>query len=396
MAALDGMRILDMTQYEAGPSCTQALAWMGADVVKVERPGTGDPSRRGPGGDGIDSEYYINWNSNKRSITLALETRSGRDLLLKLLPGFDVFVENFGPGVVEKLDIGYDVMGEAHPSVIYARIKGFGTSGPYADYKCFDMVAQAAAGAYSVTGDADGPPTQPGPTTGDSGTGVQMALAILAAYVQKMRTGKGQLIEISMQEAMIYYMRTAISTRSNWGKRPAARNGSGSSAPMNIYPCSPFGPNDYISIVAVTPRMHESLCETIGRRDLLADRPFKTGAEYRQNDDALKKAITDWSSKRDKYAAMATLAEAGVPVSAVLDTRDLFNDPHLKARGYIHEIDHPAHGKVPLMGWAPRMSESQVPIAVAPLLGEHTDSVLQEELGLTQAELADLHTSKIV
>ena len=170
MPALDGMRILDMTQYEAGTSCTQALAWMGADVVKVEPPGGGDPGRgelRGL----RNSPYFLNWNSNKRSIVLDLRQPSGRQLLLDMAPHYDVFVENYGPGVVEKLDIGYDVMKAVHPGIIYARVKGFGVSGPYASYKCYDMVAQAAAGAFSVTGEPEGPPTMPGPTIGDSGTG---------------------------------------------------------------------------------------------------------------------------------------------------------------------------------------------------------------------------------
>ena len=396
MAALDGMRILDMTQYEAGPSCSQALAWFGADVVKIERPGTGDPSRRGSGSDGGDSEYFFNWNSNKRSVVLSLDTPAGRDILLRLIPRFDVFLENFGPGVVEKLDIGYDVMQKAHPGVIYGRVKGFGTTGPYADYKSFDMVAQAAAGAYSVTGEADGPPTRPGPTTGDSGTGVQMALAIVAAYVQKMRTGKGQLIEISMQEAMIYYMRTAISSQSNWGKNPTHRKGNGMGAAMNTYPCKPFGPNDYISIVAVTPRMRESLYRTIGREDLLVPDLPKTREQHRHGDSALKEAITIWAKQRDKHEAMEILGEAGIPVSAVLNTQELFEDPHLNARGFVHSIDHPQHGRVPLMGWAPRMSESLVPIQAAPSLGEHTDAVLREELGLADEDLQQLHQDGII
>lgn len=396
MTALEGMRILDMTQYEAGPSCTQALAWLGADVVKIERPGVGDPSRKGMGRDGRDSEYFISWNSNKRSLTLALETKAGRDLLLGLLPGFDVFVENFGPGVIEKLDIGYDVMRDIEPAIIYARIKGFGTSGPYAGYKCFDMVAQAAAGAYSVTGERDGPPMQPGSTTGDAGTGVQMALAIAAAYIQKLQTGEGQLIEISMQEAMIYYMRTAISVNSNWGQNPAPRNGNGAAAAMNIYPCKPFGPNDYISVVAVTGPMRENLCKTIGREDLSTGIRFETAKQHQEYNDRLKEAIATWSKKYDKYTAMKILAEAGVPVSAVLDTHDLYTDPHLNARNFIHTIDHAEHGKVPLMGWAPRMSESKVPIQAAPLLGEHTDEVLGEELGLAAEEIQDLHRDKIV
>ena len=226
MPALDGMRILDMTQYEAGTSCTQALAWFGADVVKLERPGVGDPGR-GVASGSTDSAYFINWNSNKRSVTLDLQRAEGREILLKMLPHYDVFVENYGPGVIEKLGLEYEDLKAVHPGIIYARLKGFGTSGPYSDYKSYDMVAQAAAGAFSITGEFDGPPLRPGPTTGDSGTGVQLGMAILAAYVQKQRTGEGQVIEISMQEAMTYYMRTAIAVAADWGRVAAPRTGNG-------------------------------------------------------------------------------------------------------------------------------------------------------------------------
>jgi formyl-CoA transferase len=221
MPALDGMRILDMTQYEAGTSCTQMLAWLGAEVVKVEPP-RGDPGRTAFSRAGEDSQYFLNYNSNKRSIVLDLTTDRGRGLLLDLVPRFDVFVENYGPGVVEKLDIGYNVLSALHPSIIYARVKGYGLSGPYAHYKCFDPLAQAAAGALSVTGDPDGPPVKPGPTVADTGTGMQTALAITAAWAQKLRTGEGQLIEVSMQEAMTMFMRTTSVL--DWAQRPARRS----------------------------------------------------------------------------------------------------------------------------------------------------------------------------
>lgn len=224
MAALDNVRILDLTQYEAGTSCTQALAWLGADVVKVEAPGVGDPGRGvGLTGDERYSAYFCNWNANKRSVVIDIQKEEGRELMLEMVPKFDVIVENYGPGVVERLGIDYGDLKDIHPTLIYARLKGFGTSGPYSEFKSFDMVAQAAAGAFSVTGEADGPPIVPGPTIGDSGTGVQLAMAILAAYIQRDREGVGQLIEISMQEAMTYYMRTRIATGSKWGTRPTSR-----------------------------------------------------------------------------------------------------------------------------------------------------------------------------
>ncbi len=336
MPALEGMRVLDMTQYEAGTSCTQALAWLGADVVKVERPGRGDPGR-GVEGPTQDSAYFLNWNSNKRSITIDLNRVRGRELLLEMLPHYDVFVENYGPGVIEKLDLGYEVMRSAHAGIIYARIKGFGTSGPYAGYKCFDMVAQAAGGAFSITGTPDGPPMRPGTTTGDSGTGVQMALAITAAYVQKQRTGEGQLIEISMQEALTYFMRTMVA-RSEWGERAIPRAGNSLGAASDLYPCKPLGPNDYIYIVVTGARMWQALCETIGRRDLLSDSRFEAGAERQKHASALYEEIAKWTRSQTKTAAMQRLGEAGVPCSAVLDTRDLFHERYSRTFRPLPEV----------------------------------------------------------
>ncbi len=389
MAALDGMRILDMTQFEAGTCCTQSLAFLGADVVKVERPEVGDPGRGRARGLAVDAEYFVNWNSNKRSVTLHLDTAEGRDLLLKMLPRYDVFVENYGPGVVEKLDIGYDVMREIHPQIIYLRIKGFGTSGPYSHYKCMDMVAQAAAGAFSITGDPDGPPMRPGPTMGDAGTGMQAALAITAAWAQKQRTGEGQLIELSMQEAMTYYVRTAVS-RTGFGAHPTPRTGNGDNPFVSLYPCQGSGPNDYVFVMAVNPRMWQAVCRTIGKPDLLNDERFSTGAARGQNAEALRAEIEAWTRRRTKAEAMAALAEAGVCASQVFETSDLFTDPHLLAREFVKEVTHAQHGDIRLLGWPARMSKSQVPIKAAPLLGQHTDRVLEEDLGLDSDAIAAL------
>ena len=191
MPALDGMRVLDMTQYEAGTSCTQALAWLGADVVKVEPP-SGDPGRAAVHLGGGDSPYFVTLNSNKRSVVIDLAKPEGRDLLLSMAPRYDVFVENYGPGRVEKLGIDYAAMRAAHPGIIYARLKGFGTWGPYSGYKCYDPIAQAAGGASSANGYPDGPPTMPGSMSADSGTGLTLALAITAAYAQQLQTGPGR------------------------------------------------------------------------------------------------------------------------------------------------------------------------------------------------------------
>ncbi len=389
MAALDGMRILDMTQWEAGTACTQALAWLGADVVKVEQPVVGDPGRGRVGGATLDREYFVNWNSNKRSITLDLSQPRGRELLLAMVPHYDVFIENYGPGVVEKLDIGYDVMQELNESLIYVRIKGFGTSGPYANYKCMDMVAQAAAGAFSITGEADGPPMRPGPTMGDAGTGAQAALAVSAAYAQKQRTGEGQLIELSMQEAMTYYMRTAIS-ETGFGQVPTQRSGNGGSPFMSLYPCAPGGPNDYVYIMAVNPRMWNGVCKAIGKPDLLKEPRFENSKKRREHVAELFKEITNWTRRHTKREAMEIFAEAGICAGQVNETHDLFTDPHLLERGFIHEVEHADHGNIKLLGWPARMSKSKVAIQPAPLLGQHTDEVIASDLGLEQQEIDTL------
>ena len=392
MAALDGMRILDMTQYEAGTSCTQALAWLGADVVKVEAPEYGDPGRGVGRTENLDySSYFCAWNANKRSIALNLRTAEGRALFLELVPKFDVFVENYGPGVVEKLGITYRDLAEVHPGIICARIKGFGTDGPYAGFRSMDMVAQAAAGAFSITGEADGPPMMPGPTTGDAGTGVQTAMAILAAYVQKQRTGVGQEIEVSMQEAMTYYVRTRAFIGSEWGTRATARNGnSGGLPPVDLYPCKPFGPNDYIYLMPVTADHWDGLCAAMERPDLLLDPRFETMVARVEHQQALYEEIERWCGERTKYEAMETIAAAGVPCSATLDTRDLHHDRHLTARGFVRRMDLPVHGDVPMLGFGPRLSESRVELRQPPRLGEHTDELLAAELGLSEERLASL------
>lgn len=397
MAALTGLRILDLTQYESGTSCTQALAWLGADVVKLESPHGGDPGRTLSRGFFQDSEYFMNWNSNKRSIVVNLRDAKGRDLLLKLVPQFDVFIENFGPGVVEKLDIGYDVIKEIHPEVIYAQIKGFGLSGPYAQYKCFDMVAQAAAGALSITGEPDGPPMRPGPTLGDSGSGVQMALAIAAAYAQKLRDGIGQHIELSMQESVTYYMRTMIALGANGGTSVAPRFGNELDPTINLFPSKPFGSNDYIYIMSVTEPHWALFCKTIGQPDLATDPRFADLKARKEHAAEINEIISAWTSERTKDEAMHELCEAGIPASAVFDTQDLFADRHLNERGFIHKFPNKDAGQdISLLGWPARMSASEVPMEIAPGLGEHTSEVLQAELGLSVEAIKQLKTDGIV
>jgi formyl-CoA transferase len=396
MAALDGIRILDMTQYEAGPSCTQLLAWLGADVVKIEPPRGGDPGRSlAVGGD--YSPYFCNWNANKRSVAIDLTRPDGRGLLLRMLPRYDVFIENYAPGVVERLDLEYETLKAVHPPIIYAQLKGFGGSGPYSAYKSYDMVAQAAAGAFSATGEIGGPPMLPGPTIGDSGTGVQAGMAILAAYVQRLRTGEGQHIELSMQEAMTYYMRTRIAFGAAWGEKVCPRLGNlMGGAPTGLYACAGGGANDYVYLVVVTTRHWDALCLAMERQDLVVDPRFETGEARAQNGAALFGEVGAFTRQHDKFEVMRRFGEAGVPCSAVLDTRDLYRDPHLAARDFVKRVPHPELGSVPLLGSAARMSASEVPMRRAPTLGEHSDEVLREDLGVGDADLAELRRAGLV
>lgn len=389
MPALETMRVLDLTQWEAGPSCCQMLAWLGADVVKVEPKG-GEVGRRVFSKGDEDCQYFLNHNANKRSVTLDLKSPKGRQLLLDLVKKFDVFVENQGPGVVEKLGLGPDEIRAVNPSIIYARIKGFGLSGPYSGYKSFDPLAMAAAGIYSLTGPKDGPPCPPGASFADTGTGMQTALAITAAYVQKLQTGEGQIIEMSMQDVMANYIRTMMAVQ--WGpdKEVAPRRGDAGWPPSGLYECKGGGLNDYAVILVANPRMYEALCDAIGRPDLKTDERFADGRARAKNGKALIAEVAKWTAERDKHEVMRVLGEAGVPVSATMDSRDVFADPHLKARGLFETVTHPALGEVLLMGPPQRMSASKVPLKPAPMAGEHTEEVLATELGLSADELATL------
>jgi len=395
MPALDGMRVLDFTQYEAGPSCCQYLAWLGADVVKIEPP-RGEPGRR-TGTPNGKAQYYENYNANKRSVAVDVATDAGRDLLCRLVAGFDVFVENQGPQVMEKLALDPAALQAVNPALIYARIKGYGLSGPYAEYRSFDMLAQAAAGLFSLTGEADGPPMRPGGTFGDTGTGAHTAMAILAAYVQQQRTGEGQVIEMSMHEVMTMFIRTTGVRGWDLDSAPAPRTGNKlGGAPTDMYACAPFGPNDYVYVMVGTVRMWEALCKVLDRLDLLEDPRFATGSGRVEHEPLLHDIVAAWCRTKTKHEAMTVLSDAGIAASAVMDTSDVFHDPHLQARGFVQEVPHPSYGSVLLLDKPFRLEKSDVPLQAAPLLGADTDAVLGSELGLAADDLAALRAAGVI
>jgi len=397
MAALDGIRIVDLTQWEAGTSCTQLLAWLGADVLKVEPP-VGDPGRRmvseRPDADSI---YFVLFNANKRSITLDLKQERGRELFRRLVADADVVAENYAHGVLEGLGFGYEALKAIKPDIIHASIKGFGSWGPWADYKSFDMIGQATGGVLSVTGTPETPPLKPGVTFADSGAGVHLGMAVLAAYIERLRTGKGQSVEVSMQDAMFNFMRSGLMGHYLTGGMPAMRYGNrmGLLCPTDLYPTKGGGPNDYVYMMISTLRMWYAVLEVIGRGELKGDERYENQFVRGNSWDEVAQMISSWTLQHDKFEAMRLLAEAGVPCGAVLDSADLFRNEHLRERGMIVEVDHAVRGRMEMPGMPIKMGSGEVPIEAAPVLGAHNDAVYAE-LGLTPEEIATLRTDGVI
>ncbi len=394
--ALAGVRVLDLTQFEAGPSCTEALAFLGAEVVKVENPKGGDQGRYALSDEpGTDAYYFLLFNANKKSVTCNLKSEKGLALVKDLVARADVFIENFGPGVIDRLGLGYDVVSAINERIIYAQVKGFGEGSPYENFLSFDMIGQSTGGLLSITGEADGPPAKPGITVGDTGTGMLCAISILGALYQRQSTNKGQRIQIAMQDAMLQYSRIAYSVQALTGKA-APRNGAksitGGTAPCGIFPCKPGGPNDYVYIYTTRAANHqwERLLRAIGREDLLDDERFQTPLKRRDNEAEIEALLSKWTMQRDKREAMQILGSAGVPAGAVLDTMELFNDPDLEARGIFQTMKHPKRGDFKMPAWPVKMSGSKVPLEAAPLLGQHSQSVLGDWLGMSPDEVAAL------
>ena len=394
--ALSDVRILDLTQYEAGTSSTQALGWFGADVVKVESPAGGDPGRSLFSRSKADSNYFIALNNNKRSITLDLKSEKGRELFLRLLPGFDVVVENFTLGTMERFGLGFDVLEQHKPDIVFCSVKGFGSTGPWAQMKSFDMIAQATGGAMAITGTSDTLPLKPGPTMGDTGTGIHAAFGMLSALWQARRTGKGVFVDVSMQEAVTNYVRVPMTGR-NPERGPLPRTGDAPGAPMGVFACAPGGPNDYVYLAPITPRMFEGLARAIDREDLLEDERY-TRAGVRGPDDGgeLRRIIEDWTKQRTKLEVFEILGKAGVPVGPILDSEDLFDNEQLRARGMYVEFDHPERGPMTNLGCPIHLTDSEIVYRRAPLLGEHTAEVLEHELGLDAAAIGTLRDQKVI
>ena len=402
--ALHGIKVLDLTQFEAGPSCTEALAWLGADVVKVEEPRRGEPGRWGfTNRSDADSHYFIFYNLNKRSVTCNLKSEEGKELLARMIENVDVVIENMAPGTFARLGFDYERLKEINPRVIFAQIKGFAPESPHGHYLSFDMIAQATGGTMGVNGHPGEPPVKPGATIGDTGTGMLCAMGILAALFQRTTTGRGQHIQIAMRDAMLNYCRTPMSRQAarsddGDGALPRAGNKILGTSPGGLYQCAPGGHDDYCYIFA--SRGNEEhwrrLCRVIGREDLLDDPRLETGDMRYEHRDIVDEAITAWTSQRPKQEVMETIAAEKVPCGAVFNTLELLNDPDLHERGIMHTINHPVRGDVTVSGWPLRMSDSQVPIETAPLHGGNNEDVYGDWLGYSPEEVKDLRAREII
>lgn len=376
---LEGIRVVDLTQYEAGPAATQMLAWLGADVIKVEPPG-GEPSRHLIGGDDErDSIVFVLFNQSKRSVVLDLVDERDRARLRDLVRSADVLAENFAPNTLERLGLPIDELLREQPALIVASVRGYGPNGPWSGYKSLDFVAQAVGGAMSVNGDPDGPPTRVGVTIADSGTGLHLAVGILSALLRRQRTGRGGRVEVALQDAIVNLMRNAMSPTYVAGT-PAARTGSAyvTSVPSDLYPCRPGGPNDYLYILLAAKQHWESLLQAIGREDLRDDPRFARQSARNARPEETRAIVRAWTATRDKFEAMEHLSKFGVPCGAVLDTAELLANEQLRACGMIVDHHHPQWGDLRVPACPIRLDGFSARLDPAPALGAHTDEVLAE------------------
>lgn len=402
--ALHGVRVVDMTHVQSGPSCTQLLAWLGADVLKVEVPGRGDITRTQLRDQSeTDSLYFTMLNSNKRSITINLKSPAGLAVIDKLLDASDVLVENFGPGVLDRLGLGFQEVHRTHPHLVYASIKGFGY-GSFEDAKAYEPIAQAMGGSMSTTGMVDGVPMVTGAQIGDSGTGVHAVAGILAALIQRDRhTGSGQHVMCAMQDSVLNLCRVKFRdqqrlwsgpleeypAQSTTGAVPRSGNASGGGHPGSALRCAPGGPNDYVYLI-IQPQIWASLCTEMSRPDLIDHPDFATPEARLNRLEEVFALIEAWTSTMTKFEVYSRCSAIGVPCGPVLDTRELLEDPSLRSREMVVAVKHPSRGEYLTIGCPLQLSDSPVEYKAAPLLGEHTDEILSELLGLADEEIRAL------
>ena len=414
MKALEGVLVLDMPHVQSGPTCTQLLAWFGADVIKVERPGSGDATR-GQLRDipDVDSLYFTMLNHNKRSITLNTKADKGKEIFSRLIESCDVLAENFAPGALDRMGFHWERIQEINPRIIYASVKGFGP-GPYQDCKVYENVAQCTGGGASTTGFDDGPPTVTGAQIADSGTGLNMALGIVTALFQREKTGRGQRVECAMQDGVLNLCRVKLRDQQRLahgplteypqyphGKfgdaTPRAGNASGGGQPGWVVKCKGWDtdPDSYIYVIAQAASF-DYLARTIGHDDWLEDPEWNTPKARLPKLEQMFNEIEKWTMTRSKFEVMEILNPLNVPCGPVLSMKELAEEPSLRETGTVVEVDHPTRGKYLTVGNPIKLSDSLTTVTRSPLLGEHTDEILREILGLGDDQIESVRSEGAV
>jgi formyl-CoA transferase len=413
--ALDGVRILDFTHVQSGPTCTQLLAWMGADVIKVERPGVGDATRKQlPDVEGVDSLYFTMLNHNKRSLTLNSKNETGKEVLERLVKKCDVLVENFAPGALDRMGFSWERIQELNPKMIMASVKGFGP-GPYEDCKVYENVAQCAGGSASTTGFRDGPPLVTGAQIGDSGTGLHLALGITAALLQRANTGRGQLVQAPMQDSVLNLCRVKLRDQqrlesgplteySQYGENvefgdstPRAGNDSGGGQPGRILKCKGWemDPNAYTYFITQAA-VWQKICDVIGKPEWKESPDYATPSARLNRLNEIFNEIEKWTMTKTKFEVMEQCNPHNIPVGPILSMKEISEDVSLRESGTIVEVDHPERGKYLTVGCPIKFSDSAVEVTRSPLLGEHTDEILSDVLDYDAAEIAAIRASGAV
>ncbi|MBU3544848.1 MAG: formyl-CoA transferase [Betaproteobacteria bacterium] len=412
---LDGIRIIDFTHVQAGPACTQLLAWYGADVIKVERPGSGDVTRSQlrdiPGADAL---YFTMLNGNKRSLTLDTKTQEGKEVLEKMIKASDVMVENFGPGALDRMGFSWARIQELNPKMIMASVKGFSDGHSYEDLKVYENVAQCAGGAASTTGFWDGPPTVSAAALGDSNTGMHLAIGILTALMQRQKTGKGQKVSCSMQDAVLNLCRVKLRDQQRLDKIgyleeypqyphgsftdvvPRGGNAGGGGQPGWVLKCKGWetDPNAYIYFT-IQGHAWEPITKAIGKPEWATDPAYMTAEARQDKIFDIFATIEEWLKDKTKYEAVDILRKFDIPCAPVLSMKELANSPDLRKSGSIVEVDHKVRGKYLTIGSPIKFSDLEIEVGPSPVLGEHTDEVLAD-LGYSADDIAKLHTAKAV
>jgi formyl-CoA transferase len=407
MKALEGVRILDMTHVQSGPTCTQLLAWFGADVLKVERPGVGDATR-GQLRDvpDADSLYFTMLNHNKRSITLNTKSEKGKEIFEGLLKACDVMVENFAPGALDRMGFSWERIQEINPKLIYASIKGFGP-GPYEDCKVYENVAQCTGGSASTTGFRDGPPTVTGAQIGDSGTGIHLALGIVTALYHREKSGKGQRVSAAMQDGVLNLCRVKLRDQqrlqhgplteySQHGQgiefgeaTPRAGNDSGGGQPGWILKCKGWenDPDAYVYFITQAA-VWKNICDLIGKPEWKENPGYATPPERLDKIKQIFDTIEEWTMTKDKFDVMELCNPLNIPCGPILSMKEIAEEASLRETGTIVEVDHPTRGKYLTVGNPIKLSDSPSDVERSPLLGEHTDEILTEVLGMSSDDIA--------